>query len=143
MTGPSLSLMRFSDDLTALNESKFALQDDVAAFMKDNQRMHHEILSACAKKSPSIDATDFAGFSERINSMAKSDLETSFCKMITARLQFAELPDRFESIPEAHQQTFNWLFDQPREHSEHTSWDSFTDWLEDKDGQIIYWITGS
>lgn len=55
-----------------------------------------------------------------------------------ASLYFSGLLDRIEHIPEAYQETFEWIFDPP----ETGRWDSFADWLQDSDGNRIYWITG-
>jgi ABC-type siderophore export system fused ATPase/permease subunit len=51
------------------------------------------------------------------------------------------MPDRIESIPEAHASTFEWIFNAPPQSADTPSWDSFPAWLTQRDSSI-YWITG-
>ncbi|MCJ1431082.1 hypothetical protein MMC27_000432 [Xylographa pallens] len=53
-------------------------------------------------------------------------------------LKFPTMQDRQEDIPEAHKDTFNWIFDDDQ--LETRVWDSFHNWLRTGDG--IYWING-
>lgn len=55
-----------------------------------------------------------------------------------ASLYYPEMQERQEKISEAHQQTFEWIFD--RTGKGIRPWDDFVDWLEKGDG--IYWIQG-
>ncbi|KAK4222132.1 hypothetical protein QBC38DRAFT_100666 [Podospora fimiseda] len=52
-------------------------------------------------------------------------------------LHFRQIRDRVESIPKAHAETFQWIFDHPKEN---LRWDSFPDWLQRGEG--CYWING-
>lgn len=56
--------------------------------------------------------------------------------MLLADLRYGGMNDRQERISEAHETTFQWLF----EDSENDKWASFRDWLESD--EKLYWITG-
>ena len=59
---------------------------------------------------------------------------------IIASLKFPGMDDRFECVADAHASTFSWVFE-----SKTTSdqpWDSFTSWLEQENGDHIYWVSG-
>jgi hypothetical protein len=53
-------------------------------------------------------------------------------------LYFPDLISRHEQIPEAHEKTFQWIFEPHGELA--LKWDSFIQWLQA--GQGIYWISG-
>ncbi|KAH6886943.1 hypothetical protein B0T10DRAFT_575348 [Thelonectria olida] len=55
-----------------------------------------------------------------------------------ARLQYLDMDDRDLAIQEAHEKTFQWIFDDSQHQA--TRWSSLTDWLESN--QQLYWITG-
>jgi hypothetical protein len=57
---------------------------------------------------------------------------------IRESLRFDSMTHRYETISEAHQRTFEWIFREPEE--EHLPWSSFIDWAESGSG--IYWING-
>ncbi|PMD58378.1 uncharacterized protein K444DRAFT_563688, partial [Hyaloscypha bicolor E] len=57
---------------------------------------------------------------------------------IRESLRFESMTHRYETISEAHQRTFEWIFREPEE--EHLTWSSFIDWAESGSG--IYWING-
>jgi hypothetical protein len=57
---------------------------------------------------------------------------------IRESLRFETMTHRYETISEAHQRTFEWIFRDPEE--EDLPWSSFTDWAESGSG--IYWING-
>ncbi|KAH8784376.1 hypothetical protein BGZ57DRAFT_757700 [Hyaloscypha finlandica] len=57
---------------------------------------------------------------------------------IRESLRFETMTNRYETISEAHQRTFEWIFRDPEE--EDLPWSSFIDWTESGSG--IYWING-
>ncbi|KAF7884006.1 hypothetical protein EAF00_011318 [Botryotinia globosa] len=57
---------------------------------------------------------------------------------ILESLKFSSMNLRHETIAEAHQQTFEWIFCDPK--IEHKPWSNFSEWL--KTGNGIYWIHG-
>jgi hypothetical protein len=77
-------------------------------------------------------------FSSQLHLSIQAEIELRFQKHILASLYFSGLPDRIQHIPEAHQETFEWIFNPP----ETGRWDSFADWLQSADGKRMYWITG-
>jgi hypothetical protein len=82
-----------------------------------------------------------AGFSDQLQSATAVDLEMRFCETVLARLYFQHMPDRAESIKEAHQNTFEWIFRKQDPAPDLASWDDFSDWLR-RDDSSIYWVTG-
>ncbi|KAF2800000.1 hypothetical protein K505DRAFT_293464 [Melanomma pulvis-pyrius CBS 109.77] len=52
-------------------------------------------------------------------------------------LRFTELDHRYEKIEQAHQETFEWIYREPRD----DQWSDFTNWLK-SDADPLYWITG-
>ncbi|KAF7940040.1 uncharacterized protein EAE98_000167 [Botrytis deweyae] len=57
---------------------------------------------------------------------------------ILESLKFSSMNLRHETITEAHQQTFEWIFCDPE--IEHKPWSNFSEWLKNENG--IYWIHG-
>lgn len=55
-------------------------------------------------------------------------------------LAFPQVYARQESVTEAHQGTFQWLFQQSSRHAD-LLWDPFVPWLESNRG--IYWVSGA
>jgi hypothetical protein len=52
-------------------------------------------------------------------------------------LRFTELDHRYEKIEQAHEETFEWIYREPRD----DQWSDFTNWLK-SDADPLYWITG-
>ncbi len=69
----------------------------------------------------------------------------AFCtKILLESLRFDALEHRSIAIPSAHEETFGWIFKQPRradDAEQSQMWSSFPDWLE-TDSDNVYWITG-
>ncbi|KAF7918703.1 uncharacterized protein EAE97_011798 [Botrytis byssoidea] len=57
---------------------------------------------------------------------------------ILESLKFSSMNLRHETIAEAHQQTFEWIFCDPE--NEHKPWSNFSEWLKTEND--IYWIHG-
>lgn len=85
---------------------------------------------------------DVTEFSDRLISSVDMDLEERFVNAILGRLYFADLPDRYDSIPQAHKDTFQWVFGNKSQRHRPTDWDSFTDWLSNTGERNVYWATG-
>jgi hypothetical protein len=62
----------------------------------------------------------------------------SIKQMVLNCLHYRQISDRFESIKEAHQKTFQWIFCSPDEVGK--PWSDFPKWLEE--GKGCYWING-
>lgn len=59
-------------------------------------------------------------------------------------LKFGLLETRREAIPEAYEQTYDWIFGQPpvsESHPDNSRWGDFSKWLE-QHSKEVYWITG-
>lgn len=59
-------------------------------------------------------------------------------KDLLASLQFETQRERYEGVVEAHERTFDWIY-QENQNGEN-QWDSFVDWLTRGEG--LYWING-
>jgi len=53
-------------------------------------------------------------------------------------IEFAEISRRHDSVESAHQKTFEWVFEEPREHQ--ATFSSFSKWL--LSSEALYWVTG-
>lgn len=88
---------------------------------------------------------DVSAFSAHMSSLASHDwearLQAIFHASVLAHLRFQIMPDREDNIPEAHQQTFQWLFgDKPQAQTQQMQ-ANVRDWLQE-DKSSIYWVTG-
>ncbi len=70
--------------------------------------------------------------------LSEDDKKDLLTEALLGSLYFEVISDRLQEIPEAHRQTFNWIFQDPKETK--GSWSSFKDWL--MDGSGIYWVKG-
>lgn len=65
-------------------------------------------------------------------------LRTQVNSDILESLAFEAQTERYEGVAEAHEHTFQWIFEKTL--PEDANWDNFVDWLERGDG--LYWING-
>ncbi|KAK8251215.1 hypothetical protein IWZ00DRAFT_487733 [Phyllosticta capitalensis] len=109
------------DELAAMDEK---LQANTSA----------ELLSMRCQLIDAMDThkIDYARIAELFKKITNEDKETQKALDILKLLRYADYSNRYHDITEAHQRTFQWIFDNP-EHQ-------FTHWLEQQSG--IYWITG-
>ncbi|KAH6971068.1 hypothetical protein BKA56DRAFT_661025 [Ilyonectria sp. MPI-CAGE-AT-0026] len=77
------------------------------------------------------------GFSSSYSS-AKRRAEKIGKRMILNSLAFSTMDRRFEAVPDAHQRTFEWVFD--RKDYFRADWDNFAQWTTSSNG--LYWING-
>lgn len=102
-----------------------------------------EIMSAIRQMDQKTDYLDYVQrFPKDLDASADLRKEARFCDLILSRLEYTEMPNRYETIHDAHKQTFEWVF---RDAAGATRpWDNFTRWLEDPEPEKgnIYWITG-
>ncbi|KAF2794964.1 hypothetical protein K505DRAFT_407227 [Melanomma pulvis-pyrius CBS 109.77] len=82
-------------------------------------------------------------FSKKVDALITVENEAHFCHEVFAKLHFAVMDDRANSIPVAHEGTFEWMFESPPSYeSGQQQASAFLDWLGDKSGQNLFWITG-
>jgi len=107
------------------------------------EERHHEVLKAISQSDwQSPNEEDMSQIFNCMRHTAEVDSTLRFSRIMYARLHFAELPDRIESIPKAYQDTFSWIYDAPEMHTEDATWSNFSDWLQRSHDASIYWITG-
>ena len=63
-----------------------------------------------------------------------------YCQRFLDSLWFPEIHRRQEVIREAHEKTFQWIYEPHESDTTDRRWDSFVHWLEN--GQQTYWING-
>ncbi|KAK0106605.1 hypothetical protein ONS96_004226 [Cadophora gregata f. sp. sojae] len=68
----------------------------------------------------------------------RTQLDDHVCHSIIESVHFPTRTVRHDNIPEAHKQTFEWIFRDPIDDGK--PWSNFAQWLETGDG--IYWING-
>lgn len=72
--------------------------------------------------------------------MEEAKLRRSVASSILRSLRFSMKTQRFDDVNDAHHETFNWIFQHPKDDPEGREWDDFVQWLEDGGG--VYWING-
>jgi hypothetical protein len=100
----------------------------------DAEQKHQELLNAVRENNA-------LSFSTQLKVHTNLDLQEKFGQLILARLYFQHMPDRLESIPQAHEKTFSWIFSNQFQNDKSLIWDNFPEWLAQEDSDI-YWITG-
>jgi len=60
---------------------------------------------------------------------------------LSRTLKFSAMHHREEAIPKAYEDTFKWIFEDPRKYGEDGRWSSFPRWLESSENDVC-WITG-
>lgn len=70
------------------------------------------------------------------------DIRERFSDAMLGRLYFADMSDRHNSIPQAHRDTFRWIFKSKIQQHDDMSWSSFSDWLKESSDRNVYWATG-
>lgn len=110
---------------------------------EDSEKWKLDLLSALQAHNWSPKKKDdITDFSYQLHTSVEVDVEARFCKLMLARLYFADLPDRIKHIPKAHQKTFGWVFNESAPADNSPRWDNFAKWVENDDQGNIYWITG-
>jgi len=103
---------------------------------------HAELLSAIHSNGWEVSRPqDVVQFSQRLNAHASANTEARFYETILSRLYFRHLPDRYDSIPTAHVETFQWLFSEDIPVGSKAHWNSFPTWVQESNSEI-YWIAG-
>lgn len=96
-------------------------------------RITREMIAAAGNREviPSIDVLEVPHNKEiRIRQSVGND--------ILKDLHFKTMTHRYEEVAEAHQTTFNWIFDESTD--EQKPWANFSEWL--RNGEGVYWIRG-
>jgi hypothetical protein len=81
--------------------------------------------------------TENASSTQSPTLLAISEAQTIEVEMVQ-NLYFTMIDYRHDAIPEAHRQTFRWIFDENRK--EGCPWSNFAEWL--RTGSGLYWING-
>ncbi|KAF2732563.1 hypothetical protein EJ04DRAFT_469974, partial [Polyplosphaeria fusca] len=129
-----------ANDRHAKIEENFAKMTDMIGPSKQWQK---ELIET-ARESLRVpdNAQNLDTFTASLSAGSKKDWETLVRRRMVESLKFADMRDRYERIPEAHQKTFNWVFHEEDDLTSAPSqeFDNFVDWL--RSNKPLYWITG-
>jgi hypothetical protein len=97
------------------------------------------VTSGILKRSRGIAKTDEeAGIFLSIQ-YDEAQLHKRIAHSITESLRYEKLDERYETVTEAHQKTFEWIL-KPRQNDDGVIWSDFVQWL--REGDDLFWITG-
>ncbi|KAF2017574.1 hypothetical protein BU24DRAFT_317882, partial [Aaosphaeria arxii CBS 175.79] len=124
---------------TTLAETKH-LCHQVLLELDKSQEFQNDVLDAI-KRSYMLDPNDRSRTTSdqliHMQGVLRQDEATSINKRLIHSLSFREVKHRYEQIPLAYQETFEWIFKTP---TEQVRWANFPEWIESNDP--LYWITG-
>ena len=76
-----------------------------------------------------------------LSEVANDESQKRIQRLILHSLEYQQLKERYHNIEEAHQATFNWIFES--EPNQSVPWSNFVEWLSSADNsRNLYWITG-
>ena len=102
------------------NSSRFSHPDSIRTTTTYKQAVERQALRR--EEPPDFETTEF----------------TSFTKIILDALHFRVINSRRTAVPQAHKNTFQWIYRDPE--SCDKPWDNFSGWL--RSGRGCYWING-
>ena len=70
----------------------------------------------------------------------KEKARKRYCQLFLESLHYPEINRRQDTVTEAHQKTFQWVYDTDGFEKSAREWQSIAEWLENGDG--VYWING-
>lgn len=115
-------------------------------FLKDIRSQQKTLLETVQRAERMSSDSQIKTLSIQLEATSELNLECQFGKLILAHLEYTEIQDRYELICEAHQSTFEWIFQRPEKG--HGRWDDFPRWLRGGPGDPsntenhLYFITG-
>ena len=123
---------------TIQQDKRFDLLDDgvqkIIRSLLETKQVSRQDMDTGFKK-PSMDfLVSHSGSTYQEEERCKRVVELSLLES----LRFETMEHRHDSIPEAHQRTFEWIFSDPK--WEGRVWSDFAEWL--RSGSEIYWING-
>jgi hypothetical protein len=105
--------------------------------VEDSRQWRNVIVDEIQSKSLHTPYYDDIFTPSRLEQVGLGPKSKTFAKMLSCLLEFQGREDRHDRIPEAHQQTFEWIFRDP---GSNASWTNFSDWLQSR--SQLYWISG-
>ncbi len=115
---------------TALETSLKQLANKPVLCKEDLWAQNAELLQDSAAEHEKTRVTILAAMSERE--------VLNVQEVLLHSLKFSQMRDRYEEIPEAHIQTFKWIFDDSPMLAQR--WSNLVNWLEH--GKGVYWVCG-
>ena len=84
---------------------------------------------------------DLIQLEEELSTVVQDMRETNMGDLMLHSLYFSQIKERHDRIPEAHAETFNWVF--LGESDPATPWANYVQWLKECDNTNgLYWVTG-
>ncbi|OCL14738.1 hypothetical protein AOQ84DRAFT_220108 [Glonium stellatum] len=129
------------DQNTAKGEVSKGLLEQIGAITRILSRMESNNLNEHRKTRDSLRYIDGIDRETKIISVStkeENSLRLTVEKIILESLYFERMTARYEEIAEAHQKTFEWIFQPPQ--TQDPTWYNFATWLSKENG--LYWIKG-
>ncbi|OCL02493.1 hypothetical protein AOQ84DRAFT_382626, partial [Glonium stellatum] len=110
---------------------------------KQLEDLVHKVGLIGRARSESISDYDFAHLHTELSNLVLSGSGLLMEQKILAGLRFKQIKVRYSDIPEAHANTFRWIFQTPETPKPSTLRIKFLGWMEQSVvGQDIYWVGG-
>ncbi len=118
-------------------------ETDTTTFQTKQLKQSYEELSDAIQRNhwQAVDKGHVALFATRLNTTVELVTEEVFSNVVLKLLDFQDLRYRHDAIPEAHRDTFNWIY-RPSSQMDDHPWDDFTSWLRTSEHGNLYWVTG-
>ncbi|KAF4834851.1 hypothetical protein CGCTS75_v002783 [Colletotrichum tropicale] len=120
-----------SEAMRSLGEASLAWNN---ATEKRLDSMARDLQRLLEETSGGASMQDFRAFTKDLARFADETQNRGIIRAILKSLHFAQIKERQNEIPQAHRNTFEWIF-------EESSPESFSSWLRHSDGGI-FWVTG-
>lgn len=118
--------------------SEISLIQDMVSKEAEKMRKHNESITRAIAKDQVDQLASI--FDDKLRGHHVEESLVAQSQRILQSLRFEDMNSRRTQIMDAHNETFNWIFDEPSELSPDIKWDSFPQWL--RSDNPIYWICG-
>ncbi|CZR53594.1 related to small s protein [Phialocephala subalpina] len=131
-----------SQDLQEHTRMISALVDRNVRNFHDMDKLHGGHYSDVRQRSSGVATTEEDAQAYFNIQQNEAVLYKGIVSEIAKSLRYETIDERYESVSEAHQKTFEWIFDpiDESEDPEQAHWSDFVTWL--RSGNGIYWING-
>jgi hypothetical protein len=121
--------------------SSAEISKSVLGSISHNKQWQADIIKSIhQQKWDHRDGSNVQEFSALFSLCTDSERKRFIENDILNRLYYQAIADRYERIPQAYQNTFEWVFHEPTVSNDKTSFDSYLGWL--RGHEPVYWVTG-
>lgn len=122
----------------SLNSQQSAKLDDIAKLIYDvGNRI---AVTGREQLHKSVKPADIESLQSQMSQLSVAKADVTKEQKILRSLSFESRPIRYSSIPEAHRQTFGWVFREPCDQHGESRTGNLLGWLQNGDG--FFWISG-